>query len=106
MSPTQSVELPKRLEAILQDVARKARECDQGPYYLEVCKIIIIVERYLDRALDGVDPSLCMLHGDARNCTAIHACLIAHCPFAKAKLQQWTLEKESVEVRQLGEIPL
>jgi hypothetical protein len=66
MSPTQSVELPEKLEAILQDVARKAREGDQGPFYLEVCKIIIMVERYLDRSP----------------------------------------EKESVEVRQLGEIPL
>jgi hypothetical protein len=66
MSPAQSAELPEKLEAILQEVARKAREGDQGPYYLEVCKIIINVERYLDRSPD----------------------------------------KETVEVRNLGEIPL
>jgi hypothetical protein len=36
-----------------------------------------------------VDPKLCMLHGNAKNCTAIHACLIAGCPYAKARLKQW-----------------
>lgn len=50
MSPTQSAELPEKLEAILQEVARKARDGDQGPFYLEVCKVILEVERYLDRA--------------------------------------------------------